>query len=131
MLPDAAQQAFIRAPQRSAMGPLGMALCTLALWAGTWALWQQPLPGSLPAPEPLKLTRSLAKPKLVLALDVPTALAAQPLHGRQAMVVADMENLVGHVARALLQDQFDSLILKVSLGQQVVNHLRQDLASQP
>lgn len=82
-------------------------------------------------PAPLQATPppliSLARtPKLVLDLAQPPR--HKPITPRKReQVLADVGNLFGHVARALLQDQFDSVILKVSLGRQVVEHLRADL----
>mgnify|MGYP003395804727 FL=1 len=125
-LPTALQQHIVRNPRTQALGPLGLLACAGALWAATFTLVHEVTPPRPLVTPSLVLHTSTVPPKLVLALaDLPTP---QPMPSRrQQKVMDDVGAFFGHVARTLIQDQFDSILLKVSLGQQVVKHLEQDL----
>lgn len=69
------------------------------------------------------------EPLVVLAL---ASEALQPVHqpARRTMqhMRDDLTTLFGHVVQELLRDEFESVILKLSLGQQVAVHLQDSLA---
>lgn len=128
LLPTALQQRLIRSPARTSLGPVGMLACAVGLWAGLWGASQMtPANSSHTQPPSLILRTSHQPPRLVLALaDIP-APRTTTLSPRHQRTLDDIGALFGHVARTLIQDQFDSILLKVSLGQQVVTHLEQNL----
>lgn len=113
---------------------------TLALTAGLWALtlwaWQPLLANASSPPEavslPLEATAPslfASPPRVVLALAQPPQANTSPA-GRQRNLRAvqrEFTALFGHVARELLKDEFDSVILKMSLGEQVAVHLYRQL----
>lgn len=129
ILPDRQAQAYARKAPVPDAAP--MLLVTAALWAMAWGLWQvvpqtpQPQPVVERAAMPLPV-KSFGQPSLAIALaEVP-----QPkpvVSNRQTQRVRnDILSLFGHVAGTLLRDELDTMVLRLSLGQQVAVHLRRD-----
>lgn len=139
ILPTALEQYAARAAHMSGFGNSGlmMLLATVALWGGLWLAMDaarhapDAAPAAVRAHQPLPRTRFLLKPEITLALAEKPAAPATPeaALGRdraQAHIRDDLMSLLGHVAQSLLKDEFDSIVLRLSLGEQVAVHLKRD-----
>lgn len=105
-----------------------MLLGSALLWGAAWGLWHT-MPQTAPAmPQPALAQalplKTFGHPTLTIALAEPPV-ATQP--ARQAQRVrTDLLALFGHVAGELVRDELDTMVLRLSLGQQVAVRLRQD-----
>ena len=137
-LPTALEQYAARARARGTVSSgFAMLTATAALWGGLAA--SVGVVGAMPAPvfapaaihPPLPRVRFLPKPDLAIALAQRPAPAAQPRAQMQRQrdqqhIRADLLSLLGHVAQSLLKDEFETIVLRLSLGEQVVVHLKND-----
>lgn len=106
-----------------------MLLASALLWAAVWGLYTllpQHRPAAAPAPvslQPLPV-KTFGQPTLSIAL----AEAPAPVTPRRKAqrVRTDIIALFGHVAGTLVRDELETMVLRLSLGQQVAVHLRQD-----
>lgn len=129
-LPTAAEQTHLRVRPHGTPGFV-LLLLTAGIWLAAWAtwhsLWQQP-PAVALAPQ-VSPTFSQTAPEVVLVLlETPSSRpSSAPTRRTMQHVRNDLTTLFGHVAQELLKDEFESIILKVSLGEQVAVHLRDSL----
>jgi hypothetical protein len=126
-LPSGQAQAVARKQQ--AQNTMLMLLASAALWAAIWGLWHT-LPKEQATAAPQTVTaqplpvKTYGHPHLTIAL----AERPQPVaDARKAQRVrSDLVSLFGHVAGSLVRDELETMVLRLSLGQQVAVHLRQD-----
>ena len=106
---------------------LPMLLASGLLWGAAWALWHTLPPVAAPAPQraeaqPLPV-RTFGQPALAIAL---AELPRPKKSARQTQRLrSDLLALFGHVAGELVRDELDTMVLRLSLGQQVAVRLRQ------
>lgn len=126
-LPNGVAQAVARKPAHQAVMP--MLLASALLWAAVWGLWHtlpkhQPTPLPKPAvAQPLPV-KTFGQPTLSIALAQPPE--PLPPNRKVQRLRSDLLSLFGHVAGTLVRDELETMVLRLSLGQQVAVHLRRD-----